>query len=98
MKKLAIKDSVKRNLLKKSEININILKNLALNNFLYNSLNLNSKFILNSYKNSYFKTNITNKCIETLNKSKINNKLKFSRFSLYKLCRLNLIYGIQKYT
>ena len=97
MKKLFTKDIKRRINFFKNEKKIFIL-NLIFNNFNF-LLNIRLKAFLkinSMFKNKYFKTTFSNRCIYSFNKKRFNKLTLFSRNIFLKLIRHGKIHGIVK--
>ena len=96
MKKLLEKDKKIREKVKISEQKKFILKTISGNFLLMNLIRLNALYNINKLSNQSSKTFISNKCVLTKNKKRLNKLTNFSRIIFRKLARKTKIPGIYK--
>lgn len=96
MKKILIKDKNLRKYLKKTEILLFVLNCIANNSNFSKFTRWNAKLkikVLNFHKS---KSLLTNRCVETIHKKRLNKLTLYSRHLFLKLIREGKIYGFQK--
>ena len=96
MKKLLKKDKKIRKKIKKLEKKKFILRLIVSNSNLTNLLRFNAFYNLNKLPKKASKTLISNRCVTTVNKKKINSLTNFSRIIFRNLVRNNDIHGVNK--
>lgn len=98
MKKLLEKDKKIRKKIKTLEQKKFILKTISHNFWFINLIRLNALHNLNKLSNRSSKTLISNKCVLTRNKKRLNKLTNFSRIIFRKLAKKEKIPGISKFS
>jgi ribosomal protein S14 len=96
MKKLIEKDKkLRKNILKK-EKQYFILKSICTNSNFFVLVRWNAFIKLKNTLNGSYKTSLSNRCLQTVNRKRFNKLTKFSRHIFLKHLRFGKISGIQK--
>ena len=96
MKKIQRRDNNKRNILKQQELKIKVHKHLKTNEKLYAHTRWKIIELIDLKKNYNLKISLTNLCIHTLNKKRINKILNISRWEFLRDARIGSISGFKK--
>jgi small subunit ribosomal protein S14 len=96
MKKLIQKDKKNRLNLNQIETQKFILKTMVKNTNFSNLIRWNAIFKLISLPPNSSRTFITNRCVLTGRKKRVNKHYKFSRIAFLKLVRFGQVYGMKK--
>lgn len=96
MKKIQRRDKNKRNILKQQELKTKVRKHLKINEKLYAHTRWKIIELINFEKNYNLKISLTNLCIHTLNKKRVNRILNISRWEFLRDVRTGSISGFKK--
>lgn len=96
MKKLLEKDKIRRKQISLSEIKSFVLKSIMKNFNYFNLLRWNAFLKLKLLTQNTSKISITNRCLFTINKKRLNKLTGFSRHVFLKTIRAGSVTGIKK--
>jgi ribosomal protein S14 len=96
MKKLIEKDKkLRKNILKKEKQHF-ILQSICKNSNFFVLVRWNAFIKLKNILNGSYKTLLSNRCLQTINRKRFNKLTKFSRYIFLRHLRFGKISGIQK--
>lgn len=96
MKKLIAKDKALRSNIKSVEIKKLILKSIFTNSNFFRLIRWNAFLKLKSLSKNNSVVSITNRCVSSVNKKRLNKYTLYSRHIFLKLIRFGKITGMQK--
>ena len=96
MKKLLEKDKKLRKHILYIEKHYLVLKSIYTNFNFFLLIRWNAFLKLKNVSNNSYKVSLSSRCLETINRKRLNKLTTFSRYIFLRLIRLGLISGVQK--